>query len=99
MGTLPKGMEQSNSTLGTRNFSFHGPVPFSLERASMEISNCSSLATISLRSMQTLSSETGATANNEITTGDNQEILPSSKRHPGMFLNICKQLGYKVRFD
>lgn len=86
LGTLPNGMKQSNSTLGTRNVSFHRPVSFSLGRASVErISNCSSLATISLGSMQTLSSAKGETVDNEIRTEDNQENSPSSKRHPGMF--------------
>ena len=54
----------------------------------MELSNCSSLATISLGSVKTLSSKLkGEITNNEITQEENKESSPSSKKHPGRFLN------------
>ena len=79
LGTMPNAIKYPNSALLVP--SFHRPMRSPLER----LSNRSSLATISLGSVQTLSSTTGETTNKGTTTGDHQESSPSSKRHPGMF--------------
>ncbi|KAJ7333044.1 hypothetical protein OS493_018213 [Desmophyllum pertusum] len=56
----------------------------SLENFSTEISTRSSLATISLGSVQTLSLPKSETEDGEKTAGDQQESSPSSKRHPAL---------------
>ena len=90
LGTLPN-TKCSNASLLARNRSFHRPVQIELksrsswENLSTEISNRSSLATISLGSVQTLVSSKGETANCDLVTEDNQGSSPSSKRHPGKF--------------
>jgi len=90
LGTLPN-TKCSNASLLARNRSFHRPLQIELksrsswENLSTEISNRSSLATISLGSVQTLVSSKGETANCDLVTEDNQGSSPSSKRHPGKF--------------
>lgn len=92
LGTLPNTLKCSNASLLARNGSFHRPVQIelkyrsSLENLSTEILNRSSLATISLGSVQTLVSSKSETADGELASGDKQESSPSSKRHPGKFL-------------
>ena len=87
LGTLPSAMKRSNpSIVGQKTSSFHRPSHSSPEWLSMELSNFSSLATISLGSVKTLSSELkGEITNNEITPEENKESSPSSKKHPGRF--------------
>ena len=87
LGTLPSAMKGSNpSIVGQKTFSFHRPSHSSPEWLSVELSNCSSLATISLGSVKTLSSKLkGEITNNEITREENKESSPSSKKHPGRF--------------
>lgn len=93
LNTLPNTLKSSNASLPAGNVSFHRPVQLqlklvrsSLENLSTEISNRSSLATISLGSVQTLSSSKSETVVGEIMLGDKQESSPSSKRHPGTFI-------------
>ncbi|CAH3106887.1 unnamed protein product [Porites lobata] len=82
--TLPSAMKRSNpSIVGQKTFSFHRPSHSSPEWLSVELSNCSSLATISLGSVKTISSKLrGEITNNEITQEENKGSSPSSKKHP-----------------
>ncbi|KAL9965390.1 hypothetical protein ACROYT_G029185 [Oculina patagonica] len=91
LSTLPNTSKSPNTSLLAGNVSFHRPVQVqlklarsSLENPSTEISNRSSLATISLGSVQTLSSSKSETGVGERMPGDKQESSPSSKRHPGL---------------
>lgn len=88
--SLPDALKSSNASLPEGNINFHRPAQVelklarsSLENLSTEISNRSSLATISLGSVQTLSSTKSETVVGERTSGDRQECSPSNKRHPG----------------
>ena len=85
--TLPSAMKRSNpSIVRQKTFSFHRPSHSWPEWLSVELSNCSSLATISLGSVKTISSKLrGEITNNEITQEENKESSPSSKKHPGRF--------------
>ena len=85
-GTMPDARKYSISTFSVqRNASFHRPMRFSLERLSAHISTRSSLATISLGSVQTLSSVKDKSPNKETTIDGHEDGSPSDKRHPGMF--------------
>ena len=90
LGTLPNA-KCSNASLHTRNRSFHRPVqielksPSSGDNLSTEISNRSSLATISLGSVQTLVSSKCETDDCDLVIEDNRGSWPSNKRHPGKF--------------
>ena len=88
--SLPDALKSSNASLSEGNINFHRPTQVqlklarsSLENLSTEISNRSSLATISLGSVQTLSSTKSETVVGERTSVDRQECSPSRKRHPG----------------
>ena len=88
-GTMPNTGKYSKSTFSVqRNASFHRPIRFSLERLSAQISTRSSLATISLGSVQTLSSVKDKSPNKETTIDGHKDGSPSEKRHPGMFFKF-----------
>ena len=100
LGTLPSVMKRSNpSIVGQKTFSFHRPSHSSPEWLSVELSNCSSLATISLGSVKTLSSKLkGEITNNEITAEENKESSPSSKKHPGRFKHKEEKNFHSFKF-
>ena len=88
--TWPKSLKYSNVSLA-RNDRFHRPVQTqfysrsSQQNLSTEMSIRSSLATISLGSVQTLSSSKCDNTEGEELSEDKQESRQSSKRHPGIF--------------
>ena len=97
LGTMNDAGKHSKSTLSVqRNASFHRPVRFSLERLSTQTSARSSLATISLGSVQTLSSAKEKSPNRENKIDEHEDGSPSDKRHPGMVFKNAKISEFSV---